>query len=102
MLQLINLKAGVRHESTYLHQLESLRGVAILLVFLFHVYGITCGMVEQQPSFLLSFITGGNTGVTLFFVLSGFLLSLPWLEHFVYQRSSRRVLPAFMRRGRCG
>jgi peptidoglycan/LPS O-acetylase OafA/YrhL len=85
-LQVINLKAGVRHESTYLHQLESLRGVAILLVFLFHVYGITFGKVEQQPSWLLSFVTGGNTGVTLFFVLSGFLLSLPWLEHFADPR----------------
>ncbi len=88
MLQLINLKAGVRHESTYLHQLESLRGVAILLVFFFHVYGITFGKVEQQPSLLLSFVTGGNTGVTLFFVLSGFLLSLPWLEHFADQRKN--------------
>ncbi len=80
-LELINLKAGVRHESTYLHQLESLRGVAILLVFLFHVYGITLGKTNHQPSLLLSYITGGYTGVTLFFVLSGFLLSLPWLEY---------------------
>jgi peptidoglycan/LPS O-acetylase OafA/YrhL len=86
-LELINLKAGVRHESTYLHQLESLRGVAILLVFAFHVYGVTFGKTDHQPSLALSYITGGNTGVTLFFVLSGFLLSLPWLEHLAGRRA---------------
>ena len=86
-MELINLKAGVRHESTYLHQLESLRGVAILLVFLFHVYGITFGKADHQPSLLLSYVTGGYTGVSLFFVLSGFLLSLPWLEHLAGYRA---------------
>jgi peptidoglycan/LPS O-acetylase OafA/YrhL len=45
---------------------------------------------------LLSFITAGHTDVTLFFVLSAFLLSRPFLEE---GRSGRRVqLPNFYRR----
>ncbi len=45
---------------------------------------------------LLSFITAGHTGVTLFFVLSAFLLSRPFLEE---KQSGRRVqLPNFYRR----
>ena len=59
--------------------MECIRGLAILLVFLFHVYGISSGGQGNPPSFLMSFVVSGNTGVTLFFVLSGFLLSRPWL-----------------------
>ncbi len=66
MIQQINLRAGVRHESNYLPQLECLRGAAILLVFLFHAYGITYGEVSGKPNLLESFVTGGDTGVTLF------------------------------------
>lgn len=108
MFQQINLKAGVRHESNYLHQLECLRGVAILLVFLFHVYGISYGKASGKPTLLESYVTGGNTGVTLFFVLSGFLLSLPWLKYLAagqvgerpsvrsfYKARALRVLPLY-------
>jgi len=62
--------------------LESLRGLAILLVVLFHYKGILLGDLTLQPAhnLLWAVVYVGNTGVTLFFVLSGFLLSLPFLE----------------------
>ena len=88
MLDRFNLKSGLRNEATYLYELESLRGIAILLVFFFHTHGVVFGNNPQQPSLLMSFIVGGNTGVTLFFVLSGFLLSLPWLNHLLGRRSA--------------
>jgi peptidoglycan/LPS O-acetylase OafA/YrhL len=56
------------------------RGIAILLVFLFHAWGITMGKADGPIPFWLGYVVAGNTGVTLFFVLSGFLLSLPWLR----------------------
>jgi peptidoglycan/LPS O-acetylase OafA/YrhL len=88
MLNQFNLKSGLRNESSYLYELESLRGIAILLVFFFHTHGMVFGSSPQQPSLLMSFVVSGNTGVTLFFVLSGFLLSLPWLNYLLGKRSA--------------
>lgn len=78
-----NSIAGLRQPSTYLPQLESLRGWAILLVVAFHFYGILLdGSVQlsSDTSIWLRVIGAGNTGVTLFFVLSGFLLTRPFLK----------------------
>ncbi len=76
------LRAGVRRPEDYQLELECLRGWAITLVFLFHAWGISFGggASERIPPWL-AFVVAGNTGVTLFFVLSGFLLSRPWLRH---------------------
>ena len=74
------LEAGLRGKGRYLYELECIRGLAILLVFLFHAYGATGYPEAETPGIIRSYLIGGNTGVTLFFVLSGFLLSLPWLR----------------------
>jgi peptidoglycan/LPS O-acetylase OafA/YrhL len=79
----VNLTEGVRDPGNYLHELECLMGLAILLVFLFHAWGISGLQWPTQPAPGLAFIAAGNTGVTLFFVLSGFLLSLPWLRYWL-------------------
>jgi peptidoglycan/LPS O-acetylase OafA/YrhL len=78
-LKWIDFKSGVRDEKKYIYELESVRGIAILLVFLFHCFGIWFGGAPDDPSLAMSFIVSGHTGVTLFFVLSGFLLSLPFV-----------------------
>ncbi|MDO8862501.1 acyltransferase [Haliea sp. E1-2-M8] len=85
----VDLAEGVRDRSGYLRPLESVRGIAILLVFLFHAWGISGLQLAGAPAPGLSFIVAGNTGVTLFFVLSGFLLALPWLKH-LHQRGRPR------------
>lgn len=89
------LKTGIRQGSAYIYELECIRGVAILLVFLFHAYGINMGSDPHKPSLLMSFIVMGNTGVTLFFVLSGFLLSQPWLKSIVSKNSPRPEIRSF-------
>jgi len=76
----VELQSGLREGSGYLLPLECLRGVAIVLVFLFHAWGISGLEAPQSPGILLSYILSGSTGVTLFFVLSGFLLFLPWVD----------------------
>ncbi len=74
--------AGLRSPQRYLPQLESLRGWAIILVVLFHYVGILGAgglyALESSPVWL-QVMAAGNTGVTLFFVLSGFLLVQPFV-----------------------
>lgn len=78
--------AGIR-ASGYLPELEALRGVAVLLVYTFHAdryFAIPLELAGTDTrgavgSPLRAFIAAGHTGVTLFFVLSGFLLALPFL-----------------------
>lgn len=101
--------AGVRKSSTYFPEIESLRGIAILLVYLHHIDGIVApaalGARESIPFLMWAFVTAGHTGVSLFFVLSAFLLSLPFLKEATggrhlsrsefYKRRALRILPLY-------
>ncbi len=101
--------AGIRRGTTYFPELESLRGLAIALVFVFHAdaallfpFGTRTGSVVPLP---LAFVWAGHSGVTLFFVLSAFLLSLPFLDEAYggravswrqfYARRALRILPLY-------
>lgn len=72
------------------YELDCLRGIAMCLVFAIHAEGIVrwAYTVPPDTSFWWSFIYGGHTAPTLFFVLSAFLLSRPFLAEL---RGSRRV-----------
>jgi peptidoglycan/LPS O-acetylase OafA/YrhL len=99
--------AGIRKSAAYSPELESLRGWAILLVFLFHtisgVTGVATSDMKVSPA--LSFVTAGHTGVTLFFVLSAYLLSRPFLEQArrgrpvrlgdFFRRRALRIMPLY-------
>jgi len=89
-------------------ELEALRGVAILLVVLFHLHGMATGRSFATPaatSLAGAFVLAGHTGVTLFFVLSGFLLARPFVAEAaggprVHRRAyltrrALRILPAY-------
>lgn len=75
-----DVRAGLRQPASYLPELESLRGWAILLVVGFHYFGILALAERTDNPLWVTLLGGGNTGVTLFFVLSGFLLSRPFLQ----------------------
>ena len=91
----LDLQSGLRPGVPYIFELECVRGLAILLVFLFHVYGISMGAEGKTPGPAMSFIVMGNTGVTLFFVLSGFLLSLPWLPALFDATATRPTIRSY-------
>lgn len=95
----------------YVASLTGLRGVAALFVFLFHYGSLNPGIrLDQSVPVIgkaLQFPLGfGFTGVDLFFVLSGFLLTLPFahasltgaaqqkLSHY-FKRRLLRVFPAY-------
>jgi peptidoglycan/LPS O-acetylase OafA/YrhL len=77
--------------------LDLLRSLACLLVVAFHlrtVLGVDFGPLN-------SFVRGGDTGVFVFFALSGYLLYRPVLrgevnlEHYTIKRSAR-ILPGYL------
>ena len=95
----------------YIASLTGMRGIAALLVFLFHYEalhpGIRLDLAVPIIGRVLQFPLGfGFAGVDVFFVLSGFLLSLPFaaatlgagslpaLPHY-FRRRFLRVFPAY-------
>lgn len=97
--------AGIR--GAYVPVLEGLRGVAILLVFSFHASGALGALhAGQEVSVLQAFATAGHTGVSLFFVLSAYLLSRPFLAGLAdartpdassfFRRRALRIAPLYV------
>lgn len=87
-------------------ELDSLRGIAILLVLCFHGFnypGLVWSQFKGPARVFITASFGGWTGVYLFFVLSGFLITGILLDskpkpHYYrrfYIRRALRILPAF-------
>ncbi len=91
--------------SGHIPKLDSLRGVAILLVIAYHAYGgdIDYRRWHGAAYYFLYISRYGYTGVELFFVLSGFLItsillkgkSSPNYYRSFYSRRALRILPAY-------
>ena len=101
--------AGIRRSSRYLSELESLRGLAIALVAAFHLDLSVMARLFQPPdeatSLAASYVRAGHTGVSLFFILSGFLLGGEFLAEMAggpkvsrrdyFARRALRILPLY-------
>lgn len=84
-----------------LYGLDHLRALAIAFVFLYHYYVFN----DDQPGWLSAVAEFGWTGVDLFFVLSGFLISSQLFEQLYQQQKISfpsffikrflRIVPAF-------
>jgi peptidoglycan/LPS O-acetylase OafA/YrhL len=81
--------APARAPIGHLREVDALRGIAILLVFCYH-----CDSVVRPDARgagpLFAFVRAGHTGVSLFFVLSGFLLAMPFIAEAEGGRHVRR------------
>ena len=87
-------------KSTRLHSLDGLRAVSIVLVLVGHVAGTV-----NAPAILTPLHNLGNFGVKIFFVISGFLITLLLLDELrrrgkidmrgFYLRRCFRIFPAF-------
>src|SRR5205085_10581970 len=87
-----------------LRTMEGMRGFAVALVFLTHFCTLIAPSLKQAPElaeFAVAVHAIGNTGVDLFFVLSGYLIYKSLLEReqnffgFMWRRI-RRIYPAFL------
>jgi peptidoglycan/LPS O-acetylase OafA/YrhL len=108
------MREDVRSEVGYIAPIEGMRGVAVLWVVAFHylVVRSAAGIADpwiaalaREPA-LEAIALNGYLGVDLFFLVSGFLLALPWLAHAragmappsargFYARRIRRIVPAY-------
>jgi peptidoglycan/LPS O-acetylase OafA/YrhL len=97
-----------RPRKTILPQIDGLRGIAICAVIFQHAFshGISHALVAAGVVGFPYLVDDGWMGVSLFFILSGFVLSLPYAgaeTKFVdpaetiafYRRRARRLLPLF-------
>jgi peptidoglycan/LPS O-acetylase OafA/YrhL len=81
-------QSGVRR----LAELDALRGIAALSVVLWHFF---CATYTLPTVWVIYWISRGDGAVVLFFLLSGFVLSLPFL------RGQAPTYPAFIIRRVC-
>lgn len=91
-------------KSNHLAGLDTIRGIAVLFVVVYH-----CWALSNTPRFIVAanvlgdfgslyrFIAGMGLGVDIFFVLSGFLLSLPWHKAY-YRHTSTPRFSVYIRR----
>lgn len=100
---------GVRDEVGHIAGIDGLRGAAVLWVALFHFIVLRPGdpaarAIVASPAGALA--ANGYLGVDLFFLISGFLLAMPWFVHQAahlgrpsaeafYRRRFWRIVPAY-------
>lgn len=80
----------IKQPSKKLELLESLRGMAALLIVAFHATELF-SLKFNQP-FLLSLFEFGDSGVDFFFVLSGFFLALSSLRYIGFRHTAKDFL----------
>ncbi len=66
--------------------LDGVRALAFLLVFYLHINHAGVWGDGNNP-YISAFFSVGRTGVTLFFVLSGFLLFLPYTQALLFEKN---------------
>jgi peptidoglycan/LPS O-acetylase OafA/YrhL len=89
----------------YFPEIDGIRFLAITLVLLFHTHGY---FVKKSPvsfidapvhsGWLELFLSGGDRGVQLFFVLSGFILCLPFAHHYINHGKKISLKKYYLRR----
>jgi peptidoglycan/LPS O-acetylase OafA/YrhL len=101
---LLSHLSRVTSSGQFVPEIDGLRFVAIFSVLLFHlhgyVFGYTAAGLPQQglARATSDLMLKGWFGVQLFFVISGFILSLPWAEHHLLQGRRPSLGKYFVRR----
>ena len=99
----INL-SRITTSGNFIPEIDGLRFVAIVSVVLFHLFGFIenkDGSVYNNTynfDFIANFLKNGNFGVQLFFVLSGFILGLPFAKHYLKDSNKVSLKSYFLRR----
>lgn len=87
----------------FLPQVDGLRFIAIMLVLAFHVAGYTTEKTgrlnsEEACGLFTTLLSRGHIGVQLFFVISGFILAMPFARHRLLGEKRPGLRAYFVRR----
>ncbi len=88
----------------FIPEIDGLRFLAILWVVLFHLEGYVLARTpdpfREDPgtSLLHRILSAGDQGVPLFFVISGFILALPFAEYHIRHGKPVRLKAFYLRR----
>jgi len=89
----------------YFPEIDGIRFLAIILVILFHLHGYFIGKsaiaFTDGPAnypLLERLLSNGDRGVELFFVLSGFILCLPFAKHYIAGEKKVQLKKYYLRR----
>lgn len=89
----------------YYPEIDGIRFLAIILVILFHTYGYftvkSPVVFADNPSsypLLRGLMENGDRGVELFFVLSGFILCLPFAKEYIRKEKKVQLKKYYLRR----
>lgn len=92
----------ITSSGTFIPEVDGLRFIAISSVVLFHIrsYFLIKGEIDSsvQSNILDFIISNGNFGVPLFFVISGFILGLPFANQNILNKTSVNLRQYFIRR----
>ena len=94
----------VTRDGRWIPEVDGLRFVAIMSVLLFHLLGELQNRsgrvipIEPRYSGLFWLISNGNCGVSLFFIVSGFVLALPFARQLLKGARPVSLRKYFMRR----
>jgi peptidoglycan/LPS O-acetylase OafA/YrhL len=96
--------ARVTTSGNFISEIDGLRFVAIATVVLFHlvvnlsIKNPATFAVPESGNLLVSIARHGFRGVELFFIISGFILAVPFAAHHLLGRSPVRLRQYFLRR----
>jgi peptidoglycan/LPS O-acetylase OafA/YrhL len=94
----------VTSSGRFIPEVDGLRFVAIASVVLYHLSGYvqskatTPFAADPQQTLLSRVVVHGNIGVQLFFVISGFILAMPFASHYLRDAPRVSLRSYFMRR----
>lgn len=105
LTRLVNKFRRITSNQIYLAEIDGLRFLAISTVTLFHIYGFFLNKTQikfidspKDYSLLNRFLLNGDRGVPLFFVISGFVLCLPFANHVINGGKKIELKQYYLRR----
>jgi len=97
---LVNRASRDTSTGQFIAEIDGLRFIAILSVFLFHLSGYvtekTGRLFNNDP--LAELLSYGDIGVQLFFILSGFVIALPYAKGHLFGSKIPQLKQFFVRR----
>lgn len=100
--QLISSLRRVTSTGNYIPEIDGLRFIAIFFVVVMAHGGtyITNTVLQStdKSSFLYKFLLEGVSGVSLFFIISGFILAVPFAKEKLLQQPAVKLRPYYWRR----